>query len=361
MAYVKPSQETDGIQRRQAREISLGNLKIGGTHPIRVQSMATHKTSDVPAVVQQIRELEAVGCEIVRVSVNDQEALSALPAILSQITIPLIADVHFDYRMALGAMRTAVAGVRINPGNIGAKWKTIEVVRMAAATGKTLRIGVNSGSLEKTLIEKYGSPSPQALVESALSSIALMEGLGFYEFKVSIKTSDVLTNLAAYSLLASRTDAPLHVGVTEAGTRHYGLVKSAVGIGGLLLAGIGDTIRVSLAAPPSEEVRAAFSILKCLGLRNDSPEVIACPTCGRTDIDVAALAERVEQWAAGVRKNIKIAVMGCSVNGPGEAKEADIGIAGGKGEGLIYKRGQPLGKVPADQLFECLVREIEQM
>ena len=361
MESEKPPTDAGGSRRRKSREITLGNLKLGGDHPIRIQSMTTADTSDTAATIQQIKELQAVGCEIIRVAVNNHGSVEALPQIIGAISIPLIADIHFDYRLAFGALRAGVDCVRINPGNIGAKWKTIEVVRMAMDMGRAIRIGVNFGSLEPLLLEKFGHPTPEALVESALSQIALLEGLGFCNFKVSIKTSDVLTNYEAYCLLSSKTDAPLHIGVTEAGTRHYGLVKSAVGIGSLLLAGIGDTIRVSLSAPPVEEVRAGYDILKCLGLRNETPEVISCPTCGRASIDVASLAERVELWARGVKKNIKIAVMGCAVNGPGESAEADIGIAGGKGEALLYSKGIPIGKVPEHELFGRLIKEIEEL
>lgn len=347
--------------RRKTREIRLGNVALGGDNPIRVQSMTTPKSDDVEAVVKQILDLAAAGCEIIRVTVNNQESADALPAILSQIHIPLIADIHFDYKMALAALKHDVACVRINPGNIGPEWKTVEVVKAARDAGKAIRIGVNAGSLEKPLLKKYGHPTPEALVESALASIALLEQNNFFNFKVSIKSSDVLSNYRAYSLLSQKTDAPLHLGVTEAGTKHYGSVKSAVGIGSLLLSGIGDTIRVSLSCDPVEEVKTGVYILKSLGLKNDSPEIIACPSCGRADIDVFALAEEVERRALGMKKNIKIAVMGCVVNGPGESMEADIGIAGGKGEGLIYKKGKPIGKVPEAKMLEFLMREIEQM
>lgn len=352
---------TSLIQRRKTREITVGNLKLGGSHPIRVQSMTTPKTDDVDAVVKQILDLEAAGCEMIRVTVNHQEAADALPAILKQIHIPLIADIHFDYKMALEALKHDVACVRINPGNIGAEWKTVDVVKAARDAGKAIRIGVNAGSLEKPLLKKYGHPTPEALVESALASISLFETHNFYNFKVSIKSSDVLSNYRAYSLLSAQTEAPLHLGVTEAGTKNYGAVKSSVGIGSLLLAGIGDTIRVSLSCDPVEEVKVGVYILKSLGLKNDAPEIIACPSCGRADIDVYALAEEVERRALGLKKNIKIAVMGCVVNGPGESMEADIGIAGGKGEGLVYKKGKAIKKVPEHEMLSYLMSEIERM
>jgi (E)-4-hydroxy-3-methylbut-2-enyl-diphosphate synthase len=293
--------------------------------------------------------------------VNNQGAADALPRILPRVHLPVVADIHFDYKMALEAMKHSVACVRINPGNIGAEWKTLEVVKMARDTGKAIRIGVNSGSLEKPLLKKYGHPTSEALVESALASIALFEKEGFFNFKVSIKSSDVLNNFRAYSLLSQATEAPLHLGVTEAGTRHYGAVKSAVGIGSLLMAGIGDTIRVSLSTDPVEEVKTGVYILKSMGLKNDAPEIISCPSCGRADIDVYRLAEEVERRALGLKKNIKIAVMGCVVNGPGESMEADIGIAGGKGEGLVYKKGKPIKKVPESEMLSFLMAEIERM
>ncbi len=349
------------VQRRKTREIRVGNLKLGGTHPIRVQSMTTPKTDDIPAVVKQILELEAAGCEIIRVTVNNQEAADALPQILSQIHIPLIADIHFDYKMAMESMKYDVACIRINPGNIGAEWKTLEIVKMARDTDKAIRIGVNAGSLEKPLLKKYGHPTPEALVESALAHIELLEKQNFFNFKVSIKSSDVISNFQAYTLLSQRTQAPLHLGVTEAGTKNYGAVKSSVGIGSLLLAGIGDTIRVSLSCDPVEEVKVGVYILKSLGLRDDTPEIIACPSCGRADIDVFSLAEEVERRALGLKKNIKIAVMGCVVNGPGESMEADIGIAGGKGEGLVYKKGKAIKKVPEHEMLDYLMSEIERM
>lgn len=351
----------NGIVRRKTREIQLGKLKLGGANPVRVQSMCTPKTADVAEVVTQIKALETAGCEIVRVTVNNQEAADALPAILAQTTIPVVADIHFDYKMALESIRHGVACVRINPGNIGSEAKTLEVVKAAKDAGCAIRIGVNAGSLEKSLLKKYGHPYPEALVESALMHIGLLEAQGFFNFKVSIKSSDVLSNYQAYTLLSAKTEAPLHVGVTEAGTRNYGAVKSAVGIGSLLLAGIGDTIRVSLSTDPVEEVKTGVYILKSLGLKNDAPEIISCPSCGRADIDVYKLAEEVERRALGLKKNIKIAVMGCVVNGPGESMEADIGIAGGKGEGLVYKKGKAIKKVPEAEMLEFLMAEIERM
>ncbi len=352
---------TEGIKRRKTREITVGNVKLGGNNPIRVQSMTTPKTADVAAVVAQVKDLQLAGCEIIRITVNNEEAADALPAILEQVDIPVIADIHFDYKMALAAMKTNVACVRINPGNIGAEWKTLEIVKMARDTGKAIRIGVNAGSLEKPLLKKYGHPTSDALVESALASIAMLEGQNFFNFKISIKSSNVIENFIAYTKLADKTEAPLHIGVTEAGTRHYGSVKSAVGLGSLLMMGIGDTLRVSLSCDPVEEVKTGVYILKSLGLKNDAPEIIACPSCGRADIDVYKLAEEVERRALGMKKNIKIAVMGCVVNGPGESMEADIGIAGGKGEGLVYKKGVAIKKVPEAEMLGYLMSEIEKM
>lgn len=349
------------IHRRKTREITVGAVKVGGNNPIRVQTMTTPKTVDVEKVVAQVKEMQAAGCDIVRITVNEQEAADALPAILSQIEIPVVADVHFDYRMAMAALDHGIGCVRINPGNIGAEWKTLEIVKKAADRGKSIRIGVNAGSLEKPLLKKYGHPTPEALVESALTHIALLEQNNFFNFKVSIKSSDVIANFRAYALLSEKTEAPLHVGVTESGTKNYGTVKSSVGIGSLLLSGIGDTIRVSLSTEPVEEVKVGVFLLKSLGLKNDAPEIIACPSCGRADIDVYRLAEEVERRALGMKKNIKIAVMGCVVNGPGESMEADIGIAGGKGEGLVYKKGKPLKKVPESEMLSFLMSEIERM
>ena len=351
----------EGIIRKKTRVIQLGQMKLGGNNPIRVQSMVTPKTADVAAVVKQIGELDAAGCEIVRITVNNQEAADALPDILRQTTMPVIADIHFDYKMAFESMKHNVSCIRFNPGNIGETWKTVEIVKMAADTGKAVRIGVNAGSLEKPLLKKYGRPTPEALVESALAAIDLLEKQNFYNFKVSIKSSNVLENYRAYSLLSEKTEAPLHLGVTEAGTKHYGSVKSAVGLGAILMSGIGDTLRVSLSTDPVEEVKTGVYILKSLGLKNDTPEIISCPSCGRADIDVFKLAEEVERRALGMKKNIKIAVMGCVVNGPGESMDADIGIAGGKGEGLVYKKGKAVKKVPEHEMLDYLMAEIERM
>jgi len=351
----------EGIKRNKTRTIQVGSVTIGGDNPIAVQTMTISKTADVEAVVAEIKKMEAAGCDIVRVTVNNQEAAEALPKILSEVEVPIIADIHFDYKMALAALKCDIGCVRINPGNIGPKWKLLEIINSAKDQGKAIRIGVNAGSLEKPLLKKYGHPTAEALVESALAAIEYFENQDFFNFKLSIKSSNVLSNYWAYQLLSQKTDAPLHVGVTEAGTRSYGVVKSSVGIGSLLLAGIGDTIRVSLSCDPIEEVKAGIDILKSLGLRANVSEIIACPSCGRADIDVFQLAEEVERRALNIGKSIKIAVMGCVVNGPGESMEADIGIAGGKGEGLVYKKGVAIKKVPESEMLDYLMAEIERM
>ncbi len=349
------------IPRRKTREIFVGKVGIGGSHPIRVQSMTTPKTVDVEAVVKQIKELEEVGCDLVRVTVNKEDAAEALPSIISQISIPLIADVHFDYKMALLSVKYGAHCIRINPGNIGASWKVLEVIEAAKDKGVAIRIGVNAGSLEKPLLKRYGHPYPEALAESALHHINIFEQKNFKNFKVSIKSSDVLSNNRAYHLLSAQTDAPLHLGVTESGTKSYGSVKSAVGIGALIMAGIGDTIRVSLSCDPVEEIKVGVDILKSMDLRDNVAEIISCPSCGRADIDVFGLAEEVERRALKLKKKIKIAVMGCVVNGPGESMEADIGIAGGVGEGLIYKKGKAVKKVPEAEMLDFLMAEVERM
>jgi len=349
------------IQRRKTREISVGSVKIGGDNPISVQSMTTPKTWDVEAVVAQVKELEEVGCDIIRITVNKQEAVDALPKIIEQINVPVIADIHFDYHMAIGSMDYDIGCIRINPGNIGAEWKVLEILEKAKDKGMSIRIGVNAGSLEKPLLKKHGHPTPEALVESALGHINLFERKNFFNFKVSIKSSDVIANYQAYSLLSKQSDVPLHLGVTESGTKSYGTVKSAVGIGSLIMQGIGDTIRISLSCNPVEEIKAGVNILKSLKLRNNVPEIISCPSCGRADIDVFALAEEVERRALKLKKNVKIAVMGCVVNGPGESVEADIGIAGGIGEGLVYRKGKPVKKVPEKDMVNYLMSEIERM
>lgn len=347
------------FKRRKTREINIGGVKIGGDNPIAIQSMCNTDTRDVKATVDQIKRLEKAGCEIIRVAVPDMEAAECIRDIKKSIDIPLVADIHFDYRLALRCMENGIDKIRINPGNIGSADRVKQVADMAKRNGIPIRIGVNSGSLEKNLVEKYGGVTPQGLVESALGHIKLLEENDFYDIAVSIKASNVPFSVEVYELLSDTVDYPLHVGITEAGTVWGGTVKSAVGIGAILSRGIGDTIRVSLTGDPVEEIYAAKEILKSLELRKFGVEFISCPTCGRTSIDLIKIANEVEKRVRNIDKNIKVAVMGCAVNGPGEAREADIGIAGGHGEGLIFKKGQILRKVPEDRLVEELLKEIE--
>lgn len=347
------------FKRRKTREINIGGVKIGGDNPIAIQSMCNTDTRNVKATVDQIKRLEKAGCEIIRVAVPDMEAAECIRDIKKSIDIPLVADIHFDYRLALRCMENGIDKIRINPGNIGSADRVKQVADMAKRNGIPIRIGVNSGSLEKNLVEKYGGVTPQGLVESALGHIKLLEENDFYDIAVSIKASNVPFSVEVYELLSDTVDYPLHVGITEAGTVWGGTVKSAVGIGAILSRGIGDTIRVSLTGDPVEEIYAAKEILKSLELRKFGVEFISCPTCGRTSIDLIKIANEVEEKVRNIDKNIKVAVMGCAVNGPGEAREADIGIAGGHGEGLIFKKGQILRKVPEDRLVEELLKEIE--
>ena len=347
------------FKRRKTREINIGGVKIGGDNPIAIQSMCNTDTRDVKTTVDQIKRLEKAGCEIIRVAVPDMEAAECIRDIKKSIDIPLVADIHFDYRLALRCMENGIDKIRINPGNIGSADRVKLVADMAKRNGIPIRIGVNSGSLEKNLVEKYGGVTPQGLVESALGHIKLLEENDFYDIAVSIKASNVPFSVEVYELLSDTVDYPLHVGITEAGTVWGGTVKSAVGIGAILSRGIGDTIRVSLTGDPVEEIYAAKEILKSLELRKFGVEFISCPTCGRTSIDLIKIANEVEERVRNIDKNIKVAVMGCAVNGPGEAREADIGIAGGHGEGLIFKKGQILRKVPEDRLVEELLKEIE--
>lgn len=326
-----------------------------------VQSMTNTDTRDARATLKQIEELAAEGCEIVRVAVPDLQAAAALPQIIGAIKIPLIADIHFDHRLALESLKAGVNGLRINPGNIGGRNRVVEVVAAARERNVPIRIGINAGSLEKRLLEKYNGITPGAMVESALDQLKIFEELSFRDIKISLKASSVPLMLAAYRSLAEKVDYPFHVGVTEAGTLRSGIVKSAVGIGILLNEGIGDTIRVSLTGHPVHEVRVAYEILKSLSLRQRGVELISCPTCGRTQIDLVKLAEEVEERLKNLNKNIKVAVMGCVVNGPGEAREADVGIAGGCGEGLIFRKGKVIRKVPEDRLVDELIKEIEMI
>jgi (E)-4-hydroxy-3-methylbut-2-enyl-diphosphate synthase len=348
------------ITRRKTRQVQVGTVKIGGDAPISVQSMTSTDTRDVKATVDQIRRLEEVGCEIIRVAVPDMEAAAALPKIKSETTVPLIADIHFDHRLALKAAEI-VDCVRINPGNIGAWWKVTEVIKAVNDRGIPLRVGVNGGSLERPLLEKYGYPTAEALSESALNAVHALEDVGFTNMKVSLKASDVHMAVDAYYLFSRHSNYPLHLGITEAGTVQTGAVKSAIGLGWLLSQGIGDTIRVSLAADPVEEVKVGFEILKSLELRHRGINVIACPTCGRVEIDVVRMANELEKRLGHIKTPPNVSVLGCVVNGIGEGKEADIGIAGGEGVGILFKRGKLVRKVPMAELMECLIQEVEQM
>ncbi|NLF34688.1 MAG: flavodoxin-dependent (E)-4-hydroxy-3-methylbut-2-enyl-diphosphate synthase [Clostridiales bacterium] len=343
------------------KKISVGGLPVGGGAPVTIQSMTNTPTQDVAATVAQIRRLAAAGCQIVRVAVPHKEAARALGAIKEQITLPLVADIHFDYKLALEAAAAGADKIRINPGNIGDEDRVKAVARACRARGIPIRIGVNGGSLEKPLLAKHGGVTPEALVESAFGHIALLEKFEFDDICVSLKASSVPLTMAAYRLMAQSIHYPLHLGITEAGTPKMGILKSAVGIGGLLAIGIGDTMRVSLSADPVEEVIAARDILRAVGLRREGPELISCPTCARTQIDLIALAGEVERRLEGVRKPITVAVMGCAVNGPGEASAADVGIAGGDGVGLLFRKGEIVKKVPQENLVEELFALIESL
>lgn len=341
------------------RQIMAGEVPIGGGAPVTIQSMTNTPTHDVSATVKQIRELTAAGCEIVRVAVPDLAAAKAVGAIREQIDIPLVADIHFDYHLALAAVAAGADKIRINPGNIGGEERVKAVADACRRKGIPIRIGVNGGSLEKALLAKYGGVTAEAMAESAFGHIRLLQKFDFDDICVSLKSSGVVTTMAAYRLMAERSEYPLHLGVTEAGTARMGTLKSAVGIGGLLAQGIGDTLRVTLTADPVEEIYAAKDILKAVGLRREGPELISCPTCGRTRIDLIALARQVERRLETVRKPITVAVMGCAVNGPGEASAADVGIAGGDGEGLLFRRGKIVKKVPQERLVDELFALID--
>jgi len=343
------------------KQIKVGGVAIGGGAPVTIQSMCNTRTQDAAATVRQIMALETVGCELVRVTVPDMEAARAIGAIKERIGIPLVADVHFDYRLAVEAAVRGADKIRINPGNIGGDERVRAVVDACRARGVPIRIGVNGGSLEKELLAKYGRVTPEALVESALRHVRLLEKFDFTDICISVKSSDVPLNMAAYRLLHETVDYPLHLGVTEAGTPSMGLIKSAIGIGGLLCEGIGDTVRVSLTADPVEEVYAAKRILQAAGVRKSGVNLVSCPTCGRTAYDMIPLVEELERRLADCKKNITVAVMGCVVNGPGEASAADVGIAGGRGEGLIFRKGKVLYKVPQEKLIDALMAEIESL
>jgi len=352
------------ILRRNTRQIRVGNVAIGGGAPISVQSMTNTDTADVGATVAQILRLEKAGCEIIRVAVPEMEAARAIRAIRDKITIPLIADIHFDSRLAVAALEHGAQAIRINPGNLGGQDKLKRVVDAAKKHQVPIRVGVNSGSIEKDLLKIHGYPTPEnpdALINSALRNVRLLEELDFQEIKISIKSSDTLTTIAGYRQLAQKTDYPLHIGVTEAGGLIAGTVKSSVALGILLFEGIGDTFRISLTRDPVEEIRVGFELLRSLRIRERGPEMISCPTCGRTRIDLFPLAEEVERYLQTMKSKIKVAVMGCVVNGPGEAREADIGIAGGVGVGIIFKKGEIWKKLPEDQLLPVFLAELKKM
>lgn len=345
--------------RDHTREVHIGNVTIGGGHPIAIQSMTNTKTDDVEATVAQIHALEAAGCEIVRCTVPTKEAAEAIAEIKKEISIPLVADIHFDYRMAIMAMENGADKIRINPGNIGSHDRIKAVVDCAKERNIPIRVGVNSGSLEKDILEKNGGVTAEGIVESALANVRIIEDMGYDNLVISIKSSDIVMCARAHELIAEQTDHPLHVGITESGTVYSGNIKSAEGLGIILYAGIGDTIRVSLSGDPVEEIKSAKKILSNLGLRKSGINVISCPTCGRTEIDLISLANRVETLASGYDLNLDLAVMGCVVNGPGEAREADLGIAGGKGCGLLIKKGEIIKTVPEEELLDVLKYELD--
>jgi len=347
-------------RRKKTRQIRIGDVKVGGDAPISVQSMTNTFTHDVEATVAQIHRLEAAGCELIRVAVPDEKAVEAIPAIKERITIPLIADIHFDHRLAIGSVRAGADALRINPGNIGSKKRVKAVVDAAREHHIAIRVGVNAGSLQKDILKKYGAATPEAMVESALRHVDLLRSFDFHDIKLSIKASDVARTVEAYRLLASRTDFPLHLGVTEAGSQVTGTVKSALGIGMLLTEGLGDTLRVSLTGDPVPEIRVGFEILKALKIRQRGPDIIACPTCGRCQIDLVSVVEQVEEALLSNTTPMQLAIMGCVVNGPGEAREADIGMAGGKGLGILFKKGEVVRKVPEEKLVETFLDEVKK-
>ena len=349
------------MERRSSRQINIGGVKIGGGAPVVVQSMTSTPTQDVAATVKQIDRLRNAGCELVRLAVPDMKAASALREIRSQAGIPIIADIHFDYRLALAAIENGADGLRLNPGNIGGRKEIQEIVAAARYQAIPIRIGVNSGSLNRATLRKYGHPTPDAMVESAMSHVSILEDLDFHLIKISLKSSDVLHMISAYRLLSEKVDYPLHLGVTEAGGLISGTVKNSLGIGLLLSEGIGDTIRVSLTRDPVEEVKVAYDILRALGLRQRGAEIISCPTCGRCQIDLFTLVETIENALNQITTPIKVAIMGCVVNGPGEAREADIGIAGGRGQGTLFKKGRLIKKVPEAELARVLTEEVKKM
>ncbi len=339
----------------------MGSVPIGGGAPIAVQSMTNTDTRDIPATIDQINRLSTAGCEIVRLAVMDREAALAFKQIKAEVDVPLIADIHFDHRLAIESLHSGADGLRINPGNIGSQKAVGAVVREAKERGVPIRIGVNAGSLQKEILAKYGSPTPEAMVESALQHIAMLEELDFGEMKISLKSSSVKRTIRAYEILSQKVDYPLHLGVTEAGSLISGTVKNAIGIGYLLANGIGDTFRVSLTRDPVDEIKVAYEILRALDLRHRGPEIISCPTCGRCEINLFGLVDRVEESLKGMTASPKVAIMGCVVNGPGEAREADIGIAGGRGQGILFKKGELVRKIPESDLAQVLIDELQKM
>ena len=347
------------IERRKTRQIHIGNIAIGGGAPISVQSMTNTKTTDTAATVAQINALQAAGCDIVRLAVPDMDAAKNLGNIIQKVNVPLVADIHFDYRLALEAINQGISALRLNPGNIGGEDNVKAVVSEAKKHHIPIRIGVNAGSLDKAMLDKYGGVTAEALVASAMQHVRILEQQDFYDMKISLKAHDVPLTLEAYQLMSETVDYPLHLGITEAGTAKTGMIKSAVGIGALLAQGIGDTFRISLTGDPVVEVKVANEILKSLGLKEYGPTLISCPTCGRTSIDLAGIADVVAERLSSVTKPISVAVMGCVVNGPGEARGADVGIAGGKDEGLVFRKGEILRKVPEEKLVEELFKEID--
>lgn len=349
------------MQRRQSKKVKVGKIFVGGDSPVTVQSMLNRPASDIEGSIRQAVELEKVGCEIIRAAVPDMEAVRLIEKLKENLTVPVVADIHFDYRLALASLDAGVDKIRINPGNIGSMERVRAVANACKAKQVPIRIGVNSGSLEKEQLLKYGSPCAEALAESAMNHVLLLEQCDFDDIIISIKSSSVQTMIDAYRIVASKCDYPLHLGVTEAGTHNMALIKSSIGIGSLLIDGIGDTIRVSMTDDPVKEVSAANGILKAIGLKTDCVDIVSCPTCGRTKIDLISLANEVESRLSGCKKNIKVAVMGCAVNGPGEAREADIGIAGGDGCALIFKKGEIVCKVPENEAVGRLLEEIEKI
>lgn len=349
------------FNRRKSRRIFVGDVSVGGDSPVIVQSMTNTDTRDIDSTVAQIRQLTGAGCEIVRLAVPDDRAAESLKEIKAKTSVPLIADIHFDYRLAIASIRSGADGLRINPGNIGGQDAVEKVVKEAGERNVSIRIGVNAGSLSKKILKKYGHPTPEGMAESALEHIQMFENMGFTNIKISLKSSNVLNTISAYEILSSKVDYPFHLGVTEAGTLISGTVKNSIGIGILLFKGIGDTIRVSLSSDPVNEVRVAYEILRSLDLRHHGPEIISCPTCGRCEIDLFSVVNRVEKEIMGIRSSPKIAIMGCVVNGPGEAKEADIGVAGGRGQGVLFKKGEVVKKFPENELAEVLIKEVREM